>query len=80
MKILQKTDYCMPASLIRPRLLISTTNSALAIITLAIMAIRVVWTCLPVPTTPHQQKETYLIPLIPSYSFLKSLILRVRKE
>jgi len=28
----------------------------------------------------HQQKEIHLIPLIPSYSLLKPLILRVRKE
>ena len=29
---------------------------------------------------PHQQKEIHLIPLIPSYSLLKPLILGVRKE
>jgi len=28
----------------------------------------------------HQQKEIHLIPLIPSYSLLKPLILGVRKE
>jgi hypothetical protein len=57
MTILQKMDRCMLASLVRPRLLIGTTNSALAIIALAVMAIRgAVWMCLPVPTTPGRKQ------------------------
>ena len=35
---------------------------------------------IPLTSPSHQQKEIHLIPLIPSYSLLKPLILRVRKE